>query len=656
MVAKTTIHSLLRVFAQRQNSAYVHYAEFCEYMKRYAQHHIEEQPDFNPFLSNPDAAMQKDLAKLQDERKILVVNQDTDKKAIIVTSYFTEKFAARYREIINNPAIPYPLLTDLPKSVPHDIIDRKQAGTFLVELFENLREQSQKKESEPSPTTKNDDLVLYGLILPRDMPEILLPASISVTTLLDIALSKLRQMLRKDEFHDYFLKKLKISNPGKELSVKNFFTQFIQKPNESMESIKTSGEAFYFWSQLCYFIRQDYEKVKDYTQEDIAILQSVFITEISIGYYKNKAQQDLQRNTALRQLEQILNKPPYYFTKEAINRFVDSRGIPLLGQYSDEDLTEFLHTASTALSNNNLPELLIFKLETSQRYYIYKNKVIPLIIRLCSDARDIVKENLTKEWYSIYRQFDSISAMTDQKAFEIRLEGEVRTTAPILYALLNSNFLSLVHYENRANQESNSGEKFNLFANGQLLPYSELLMISRQEIVTDSKILLPFWYTVPLISWIAKFIFKPQKSQKGKVAKPRIQEEKTQVTIQTEESSSNSENNNRKLEFRRAARELEKKVVPPGSTLDRELSAYAHQWNRILDKETSANLTEDVNSLIRDYMRKTLRTLKSNHFTMERIQILADTLVKTPSLQKIREKEQLQMYVQLYIIKLVRNL
>ena len=96
--------------------------------------------------------------------------------------------------------------------------------------------------------------------------------------------------------------------------------------------------------------------------------------------------------------------------------------------------------------------------------------------------------------------------------------------------------------------------------------------------------------------------------------------------------------------------------MPASSTIDRELESYIHEWNQLIDKTAHANLVEDVNSLIRDYMRKVLRTLKSDGFTLERIQNLADTLVKSHGMQKIHNHDALFMYIQLYMIKLVKSI
>ncbi len=649
MAAKKNLLTILVLFAQKQNSPHVHFAEFCDYMKRYAQHNIDTQPELISYTANPESAMHDELEALQHSGSIIITNPESDKKGLIVIPHYVERYASRYREIANNPTIPFPTVNDLPKQAPFEMIEQHQASTFMLELFE--KEESEEKQ-QPASAIENENKRLYGLTFSNNVPTVILPSTITATLVFDIALSKIRQMLRKEEFHDYFLKRLRLSNSGKELSVKTFFNQVIQKPTEALESIKNSSDSFYFWSQLGFFIRQDYEKVTDYTSEHITILQSVAITDIAIGYYKNKAQQTFQRGTALRNLEQALNVAPHYFNRKAIEMFTDTRGIPLLGQYTADDLTEFLSTATTQISDGDLPELLTFKIHTGDRYYIYKTKVIPLIIRLSNDARENVKEILTKRWFELYKKFDSTPAMSDQKAFETCLENEVKHTSPILYALLQSNFLSLVHYDSQNNKE-----KIHLFSNGKLIPYSELLMLSRREISTDAKILLPVWYTIPVISWIARILFRPPKRRKKTGSIEPVPTAQLQLKNADEPSNfSNATKSQRRKEFHDAAQAAEAQIVPVGSTLDREMDSYIRQWNKLLDKQLSNNLTEDVNSLLRDYMRKTVRQIKASTFTLERMKNLADNVMQNPALQKISDKEQLRMYILLYIVKLTKTL
>ena len=112
----------------------------------------------------------------------------------------------------------------------------------------------------------------------------------------------------------------------------------------------------------------------------------------------------------------------------------------------------------------------------------------------------------------------------------------------------------------------------------------------------------------------------------------------------------------RKEEIREAAEKLAARYVPAGSNLDRELAAYERCWNFLLDKTARQNLTEDVNSIIRDYLRKVIKTLKGSTIDAERIHNLAATLSNIQELKKITAHEQLFMYIQLYIIRLLSNI
>ena len=191
-------------------------------------------------------------------------------------------------------------------------------------------------------------------------------------------------------------------------------------------------------------------------------------------------------------------------------------------------------------------------------------------------------------------------------------------------------------------------------------------MLTPHSVMSDAKILLPVWYTLPGLSFILALIFgrgsmskkaKAKKKKKESASKSTAQKIQSSSTMSVSTESPKSQNiaNNKKEEFKMAAASIEKILVPPDSSLDSELTSYLNEWNHILDKEAKKNLTEDVNSLIRDYLRKILRTASPSSITPERINELAETLVKTPALQKINDHANLHMYVQLYMLRLIKK-
>ncbi len=643
MATTASIIVLLKFFASKQKSAIIDYGEFCEYLKRYSQIHLEEQPALVSYLSDPVPALQKELDKLVDLHQVLIIQMTASKQAIIVIPFFTEIFTRRYADIKSNPTIPFPNDKDLPKRIPSEIITRVQATDLLYKLLE-------KQEL--------NEKFLYGLVLPHDAPLLLYPSSVPAMTLVEESIEKIRHSLKKEEHHDYFLKKITISNPGKEMSSKNFFNTFVDKPEATMMLLKDPTDYFYLWNQLCFFIRKDYEKVKDFTQEDVSLLQAVSVAEIAANFYKGKAQANAQKAEALRLLDAHLSQPPYYYSFDDVLKFVDQKGQPLSELCSDEDIKNYLHERSSVSMSNELPELLIFKTEMDKRYFIFKSKVLKLLMRLCADARETIRETIKNHWNAVLMNFDMLPEMKEDKAFERRLEREIQLQSPILYSLLTASFLPLIHYEH---DQSEPGSKVSFYVDGHLIPYSEMLLMNRQELLTDAKILLPFWYTTPIISFFAKLLF-------GRKGKNKITSKNTTEAYREREAKKANEDKedaafapkhstlSKKVALREAAREVEASLVPSSSTLDREMESYRHQWNKLIGKQTSNNLTEDVNALIRDYVRRVLRTMPANGFTLERIQSLAETLVKTPSMQKIGERDALYMYIQLYMVKLVKNL
>ena len=627
MATTSNLGTILRWYASKIDSAFVGYRDFLEYIKKYAAHHIEEQPSLIIYLENTEENLKNELKKLSKKKEIYLQNFNTQKPVIIVTSYYSIFYANKYKEIINSVTIPFPNITDLPKQLPPDVIERVDAEVFIPKFYEH--------QDLSSP-------VLYGLTLPRDIPLLLFPGCVPVQYIIKASIEKIKHMLKKEEYHDYFQKKMRIANHGKELTSQTFFNKFVmsQETQDITEDLKSDN--FYFWTQLLYFIRQDFEKVKDRTLEDTNILQAVALCEIHSLNQKQIASDKEAKQQALNELKLALSKPPYFFSMDSILKIKDSKGVLLYGQYDEEDLKELLKKITTESVNSALPSLLVFKIESGTRYFIYKDRVFPLIVRLANEAHDIIEKDLTQKWIKALENYRKLPEMKDTKVFESCLEDEVKNLSPVLYSLLNANFLTMLHFES---EHSNEDKKFKLFENGHLVSYTNLLMLKNSSILNNAKTLLPFWYTFPLISWIIGLFAKKH--------------DKTEVKSEVQPTIEKREEPKKSLSKREAIVQSSKTIindlVPEGSTIDRELDSYLKQWNHMLTKEAYNQLTEDVNCLIRDYMRKVIRTVSSQSFTLSRVQSLAESLVSTPNMQKIKEHDALLMYVELFILRLVSN-
>ncbi|MCI6367278.1 MAG: hypothetical protein MR911_12395 [Spirochaetia bacterium] len=634
MATSVNLSSILRNFATKQESPFVYIRDFCDYIKKYAAKNLEQQPNLVQYIEISESSLTKELEELASKHEVYLTTQG-GKPVVIVITYYSVLYANRFKDIVSNITVPFPCVTDLPKQLPVEAIEKTDASEIIPKL--------QQEQDVKSP-------VLYCMMMPRDIPAILFPACVPVQFLTRAAMAKIRHMLKKDEYHDYFQKKLRNANPTKEIGSQTFYTRFLQHPDNADQTFDFNGDAFYFWSQLCYFIRIDFEKIKDRTIEDINVLQALSICEIWMMSLKEKANAQQVREDALRELEAALARPPFFYSMDSILKIRDSKGALLYGQYNEDDLKEFLQKLTTESENNELPKILVFKVETGARYFIYKQRVFQLVVRLANEAHDTIEKDLTDKWFNSLSEYRKLPEMKDKKAFETVLKDEVRTLSPVLWSLLNANFLTMLNYENDHSENANS---FHIFSNGKLLPYSELLMLSNSSILSTAKIMLPFWHTIPILSWIMSII--NSKKNEKKPRKKAIKEFSADDIPDDTPKQSPGRYVNKKEAVIEAARNVADELVPSGSTIDRELDSYLKLWNKMITKEAHASLTEDVNSLIRDYTRKVMRTISASTFTVDRVRTLAETLVKTPNMQKIKENDALTMYVELYILRLLSN-
>ena len=631
MATTSNLSAIIRYYAEKQKSPFIDLKEFSAYVKKYAEHHVEEQSELVKYLGDPSGTLTAELQGLSEKHLVAIITAN-NKKTIVSITFLSSKYANLYKDMMKNESIPYPQASDLPKAFPNQVLEHKVLSQYIPAIIE--------KDNSKSP-------LLYILDFARDLPSMLIPACVPIKALLDTAQQKVRKILKKDEFHDYFLKKLRSTNPTKEISIKNFYTHFVDTENYQFAEFQ-DGEDYYIWNQALYYIRQDFEKIQDRTVEDTNILQAVQILETHSSYLKEKFQNEHKRSEAIKELEAALAKSPYFFSMPQILKFQDQNGRLLYGQYTEDDLKEFLQKMTTDGEANELPQLLVFKVESGTRYYVYKKKVSQVVVRLCNEAHDSIEKQLEDHWYDVMMDYERLPEMSNASEFEACLHELVEKNSPILYALLNANFMTILSYEH--NEDSLEG--FRLFVDGKLLPYSDLLMLKNSKILANAKSRLPFYYTLPIISWIMS-LFSGRNKEKKRASTTVIVEKNP---FEEEEKKTDSGPKQTKTQALASnAKAIAKDLVPEGSTLDRELNYLTKQWNKMISKEAYNNLTEDVNSLIRDYTRRVVKTLSATSFTKERVENLAKTLVNTPNMQKIKEDKALTEYVILYMLRLVSN-
>ena len=104
------------------------------------------------------------------------------------------------------------------------------------------------------------------------------------------------------------------------------------------------------------------------------------------------------------------------------------------------------------------------------------------------------------------------------------------------------------------------------------------------------------------------------------------------------------------LGYRKSVQLLISQYVPKGKSLDIMLEDLAEKWNPLFDTQQKRDLVEDVNALVRDYIRPIKRTFLVKPPDTNRIHALAEQLSASKSLSKIKKKEALVRYIELYMV------
>lgn len=613
--------NLVRFFSIKKNTPIIYLQIFLDYLQKYSRHHLPQRPELIEYVDISQDRLINLLRNLEDDGFISIITDPKNDVLISSPYFYIEKVKNTFRDIEVRPDVPFPLETELPKNFPAIFTKKMRFSEDFIDF---------------SPENKEHEF-LFVLNFGGLAKTLLLPSSYSSDKLMELAMLKLKLMLDKDDARDYLQKRLLIANPSKETSVRNFVSKIQSRGLDLIRTIKEAGDTYIFWGQLCVFIRQEFAKKNEKLPDEESLLQSICVLEYLVSYYRGKAQKALQAETALKNLNLALQKQPFYYTMTAISGFTDSRGIPLLGQYTEEDLQEFMKEKTSTSQKFSVPDILTFQNSIEERFYVLAEKVIPLLLSLISEYRPIIKDICVEKWKKQIREFNQDAPMKDNNAFNKFIRELCESEAMNLYALLNSAFMPSLIADKKIN-ELQAMEIGRLFPHGKMASYANILMLNRTEILNDVKILLPFWYTIPVISWIISLFKKPRKRKNAK------SQDKESVSAK-----------NKTVTFKQAAADLRSKILPEDVSLDAAMQKYLDSWNHILDETHRNNLTEDINSLVRDYIRGIQKTLNPSGLTEEKLSRLAAPLIDIKSLSKIKNKTALKSYIELYILKIIES-
>jgi hypothetical protein len=636
-MAKTAdLYAIMRAYSNKNNSPYIDIDAFITFLSKYVLRLAVEQPEWAGWANETGLKFWNALGEYsEDGRCVLLV--DTAQGRVYLPYYIVDKLKEAYRNPDESTDVPFPNEDYFAVKLPPDHIQMLSLETDLVSYFDK-------------PATSF--LPVLKLVFPENGLDALILAPMIPRRLLEAAILKVRYHIKQHNNKEYFMHKLLPMFQNKEGSLRESLEMLNSRPLDCLSAIESGGEISYlFWASLCSFLKGDIRKKTERLSGDVAVLEGVYIVETCLNIYKTRMQREREKETAFRILDQLMNKAPYYFTQDQIAKFTDGKGTLLLSQYTEAELNDYIKKKVNESAEGAIPEWLVVRSKLGEQYYLKKDKYLPLVTRLIIDAQPAMKQTIANRWIALLSDFKSEPAMETDAEFERLLAGLNAAMNPPLTAFLADKKLPGVYNELERTQKVIPPAS-RIFERGKLIPYSLLFVMKRKEMLFDAKMALPFWYSIPVISSIVAFFMKMGKKKK-------IERQAGKKPGGTAGAAGNEHTAARKhsRDFINSIREMETQMVPIDKDIDRYLEELRDHWGQILDPKAQRNLVEDVNSLVRDNLRQSVRIWKKQRLGPANLRELAQGLINgTPALRNINSRDALLLYMQIYMVKILKTI
>jgi hypothetical protein len=630
------LYSILRAYSNKHNSAYIKIDEFTNFLARYAAHMAREHPEWKPWAQETTIRFWNEMSQCTEDGRCVLLTDTTDGR-IFLPYFYVEKLKEIYRDIEKMAELPFPSEESLKFTLPEDHVEELALEVDLIPYFERPAESF---------------LPIIKLRFPDNWGSMLALPALIPQRILEAAIFKVRYYLLERNNKDYITHKIYPHMQGRENFVRDSIDSIVNHPLDCIPSLKSSGESTYlFWVCFCSQIKGDVGKKNEKLAADIAAIQAAFILEICNNLFKSYALRERERDSAFRALEANMDKPPGYYTLDSIIKFTNNKGMALLGQYSNKELEGYIRKKTTESEDNEVPPWIVITTRNDEKWFMKKNNLLPLVTRLLLAARPALLKEVDSRWRQMVQNYKNEPAMENNTEFDRLLSSYIGTVAPVLKVFLDDPKLFWVYNETDRAGDMIIPPASRIFHNGKLIPAGLLFGLKRREIITGVKLSLPFWYSLPILCSILGFFARLKKKKASPRLSPRSMDIDFEEVVNSQKSSSHAR------EIVNSARLMEADLVPQGKSLDEHLKEVESRWSKLLDKQARKNLVEDINALVRDHLRKSLRVRKHARLTEEDLKELAEGIVKgTPTLEPLKANDHLSLYMQLYMIKLLLNI
>lgn len=653
---------LLRSYALKNNAAEIDFELFVDYARKYVEHYGYKYPRLKELSQNSSKILATYLHLLAEDGRCSLELSGDAISIIHFPQIFYELIKKAYQELEQNPELTFPDENTIRVSLPSNLVNAINIKMDFVNALASTAEQFEEAEGNKPQ--------IIRLVFPENINSMIVTSNLIRKKLMEYSVYKMRSYLSGRNNAGYVQRKLLPALKGNDHILRESIDAIVMRPGKAINSILDPSDfSFRFWAHFVNLVIQEYREKKDMAPEEHAICQAAYLLGFYNVYYKGQFQKENEKAAALKMFETSIRKAPFAFTLKDLYGLKDRKGLPLIRKSTRDVFIEFLENKTKTDSYKNLPELVRLKTINRKEYYIHRDLLVPLFIKKMYETAEKIKEHYRDDWEQKLKQGKRTLVMTDDREFARDLQGTVKKMAPIFSALLNFNLLFLAREETKVSFEQ--GEEIDRCFDQKkprLQPLQQILVLNRKELFEKAKLCLPLWERIailkPLLSFFQNFLHKIRRNRresKQKSAARNTRAPSGPVAIKTMAVSARRTNGktavsvktDQRAAFRKAVQALKVRFVGQDKTIPQRLDELIEKWNPLFDPQAQQDLVEDVNAMIRDYLRGLKRALKGRPPNAERIQGLAEKLAFNPSFERIKKKEYFTRYIEVYMIKLL---
>ena len=425
--------------------------------------------------------------------------------------------------------------------------------------------------------------------------------------------------------------------------------------------------SFRLWTHLANLVLQDFKAKKEKTEQDHGVCQSAYIIGYAVFHKKGSVQKERELTEDRKGLEVQVRKAPFVFGFQELYDLKDAKGTKYSVKHSRDFIHTFLKEKTVRAGDAGVPEMVrVHAAAQKKDYFIHRDLLVPVFLKKLAEASEDLRKAILDEWTEDLRNERTPPASRNDAALRREVEQRVKQGYPLLSALANGALLFLAGDEAKISDQAKA-ELAKCFAVENILrPFDELLGLSRVELLKNARMYLPFWMTMPVISGILRLfrrIFRGRRKeeaprqQQGAAATGAAAEDREEPRAgggaerSAEDKQKTAAERENLLRFRRSVQSLVSTYVPKGATIDGTLAELAEKWNPLYDAAQKKNLVEDVNALVRDFLRPIRRSFVVRPPDLKRIRDLAEQLSVSKSLSQIKKRDILKRYIELYMVR-----